>query len=159
MIDLEKDAAIPKNEDLHGIAELAEISKDKTPKVYIATIWLGVESESFDIENIIKVKDLGFGIRDIEFKIKVKKVLKEIIGEISYYPPKYCAKKTNGIRAYKLIRNKQEVNLKKITSIIYEAKLLNFNPPFITIKLTVSEGSYIRSIAQIITKKLNFFGT
>ena len=24
MIDLEKDAAVPKNEDLHGIAELAE---------------------------------------------------------------------------------------------------------------------------------------
>ena len=138
----------------------------KTPKIYIATIWIGAESKSLDIENIIRIQDLGlrveslgFRIKDIGFRKEVESVLKEIVGKISYYPPAFSAKKINGKRAYELARNDLEVNLKKITSTIYEAKLLNFNPPFITIKLSVSEGSYIRSIAQIILKRLNIYGT
>jgi len=138
----------------------------KTPKVYIATIWLGVESKSYDIENIIRIQDLGlrfenlgFRIKDLGFKDEIERVLKELVGKISYYPPIFSAKKINGKKAYELARNDKEVNLKKITSTIYETKLLNYNPPFITIKLSVSEGSYIRSIAQIILKKLNSFGT
>ena len=131
----------------------------KTPKIYIATIWLGAESKSLDIENIIRVEDLGFRVKDIGFRDEVENVLNDIIGEVSYYPPIFSAKKINGKRAYELARNNLEVNLKKITSNIYEAKLLNYNPPFITIKLSVSEGSYIRSIAQIILDRLNIFGT
>ena len=126
----------------------------KTPKVYRATMWFGVESESFDIENVISIKN----IEPINLK-NIESVLNSIVGEITYVPPKYSAKKVNGKKAYTLARENKEVNLKKIKSTIYNVKLINYNHPFLTYEIEVSEGAYIRSIAQIIAKKLGIKAT
>ena len=42
---------------------------------------------------------------------------------------------------------------------IYETKFISYRHPFITFETTVSEGSYIRSYAQILLEKLNRVGT
>lgn len=126
----------------------------KTPKNYTATIWLGAQSSSLDIENIISIEETN----KLHEKI-VLETLEDIKGELSYLPPKYSAKKIDGQRAYTLARNDIDFELKKITSTIYDIKLINYNHPYITFNITVSEGAYIRSIAQIILEKLNTVGT
>lgn len=126
----------------------------KTPKTYKAVIWLGVESESFDIEQIKRIELVN--------EINKEKILNELNllkGEIEYIPPKFSAKKINGKRAYELARNGVEVELNKTKMTIFDTKFVLYNHPFITFEVTVSEGTYVRSFAQILLEKLNSFGT
>lgn len=126
----------------------------KTPKSYRATIWLGTLSDSLDIENIISIND--------EKKLDIKCIEKEVenlVGIHEYYPPKFSAKKIDGKRAYDLAREGKEVEMKKSSMTIYDTKLISYNHPFLTFESTVSEGSYIRSLAQILLERLNSKGT
>ncbi|MFY4806460.1 tRNA pseudouridine(55) synthase TruB [Aliarcobacter butzleri] len=126
----------------------------KTPKTYKAVIWLGVESESFDIEQIKRIELVN--------EINKEKILNELNllkGEIEYIPPKFSAKKIDGKRAYELARNGVEVELNKTKMTIFDTKFVLYNHPFITFEVTVSEGAYVRSFAQILLEKLNSFGT
>ena len=126
----------------------------KTPKTYKAVIWLGAQSESFDIEKVISV-DMAekIDIEDIKFQ------LDSLHGDLEYTPPKFSAKKVDGVRAYELARMGEEVELNKCKMYIYDTKFISYIHPFITFETTVSEGSYIRSFAQILLEKLNRVGT
>ncbi len=126
---------------------------DKTPKSYRATLWLGANSPSLDIENIDSIMDVEPFSTEV-----IKEALASLKGELTYYPPKYSAKKIGGKRAYELAREGKDVELKTITSIIYEVKLINYSHPFIHFEATVSEGAYIRSLGAIISEKLGVDG-
>ncbi|MEA3352691.1 MAG: tRNA pseudouridine(55) synthase TruB [Campylobacterota bacterium] len=126
----------------------------KTPKSYRATIFLGAQSESLDNENIYDIKD----IPKLD-ELNIKKQLQSLLGTLEYLPPKYSAKKIDGQRAYSLAREGIDFDLKKITSEVYDLKFINYCHPFITFDITVSEGSYIRSMAQILLERLGKVGT
>ncbi|MCR1816117.1 tRNA pseudouridine(55) synthase TruB [Aliarcobacter butzleri] len=126
----------------------------KTPKTYKAVIWLGVKSKSLDIEEIESI--------DLIDKLDKSHIIKELNllkGEIEYIPPKFSAKKIDGKRAYELARNGIEVELNKTKMTIFDTKFVLYNHPFVTFEVTVSEGTYVRSFAQILIEKLNSFGT
>ncbi|MBU3014557.1 tRNA pseudouridine(55) synthase TruB [Poseidonibacter lekithochrous] len=126
----------------------------KTPKTYKAVIWLGVESDSFDIENVTSINEAK--------KLDKQTIIKEIEklkGEIEYTPPKFSAKKIDGKRAYDLAREGIDFEMKKSIMNIIDTKFVNYNHPFVTFEASVSEGSYIRSLAQILCERLNTNGT
>lgn len=126
----------------------------KAPKTYRATLWLGAESETLDIEKVTSVEEV------LPFcESTIINELNSLIGEITYLPPKYSAKKIDGVRAYTLARKGKEVDLKYLTSFVYDAKLIHYNHPFITFEITISEGGYIRSMAQILSQKLGLVGS
>lgn len=127
---------------------------NKTPKSYKATLWLGANSPSLDIEKIDSIKTL-----EAFDENRIKDVLSSLQGELTYYPPKFCAKKINGKRAYELARAGEEVDLKTITSTIYDIKLINYNHPFVHFEAKVSEGTYIRSLGALVADKLGVEGT
>lgn len=126
----------------------------KTPKTYRATIWLGANSDSLDIENITSINDT----KKLDTQT-LQNNLQDLLGEQQYLPPKYSAKKIDGKRAYDLARSGEEFELKKITSSIYDVKFMSYCHPFITFDITVSEGAYIRSIAQIFLDSIGYEGT
>jgi len=127
---------------------------DKTPKSYRATLWLGARSDTLDIEHIAHLQEVeAFGKQHID------EVLQSFVGRIAYLPPKYSAKKINGQRAYDLARAGKEIELKKIQSTIYSIKLLHYSHPFVHFEATVSEGTYIRSLGQLIANKLGVDAT
>ncbi|MCG3681189.1 tRNA pseudouridine(55) synthase TruB [Aliarcobacter butzleri] len=126
----------------------------KTPKTYKAVIWFGVKSKSLDIEEIESIN-----LIDKLDKSHIIKELNLLKGEIEYIPPKFSAKKIDGKRAYELARNGVEVELNKTKMTIFDTKFVLYNHPFITFEVTVSEGTYVRSFAQILLEKLNSFGT
>ncbi len=126
----------------------------KTPKTYKAVVWLGAQSESFDIEKVISV-DLVEKINEDD----IKSQLNSLVGELEYVPPKFSAKKIDGVRAYELARQGHDVELNKCKMNIYNTKFISYRHPFITFETTVSEGSYIRSFAQILLEKLGTVGT
>jgi len=127
----------------------------KTPKTYRTTIWLGATSNSLDNENIT--------IEQLQpTKLKENKIIlaiKELVGSLEYLPPKYSAKKIDGKRAYDLARAGEDFAMKMVKSQVYDVKFINYSHPFITFDITVSEGSYIRSIAQILLERLDSVGT
>jgi tRNA pseudouridine55 synthase len=127
---------------------------DKTPKSYKATLWLGANSPSLDIEKVDSIKEVEAFEEE-----QIKDTIASLLGELTYYPPKFCAKKINGKRAYELARAGEEVALKTITSTIYDIKLLNYNHPFVHFEAKVSEGTYIRSLGALIADKLGVDGT
>jgi tRNA pseudouridine55 synthase len=126
----------------------------KTPKTYKATLFLGAYSETLDIEKISKVTKVETFNLDT-----IIKVLKSFKGKIIQIPPKYSAKKINGIRAYDLAREGVEIDIKKIEVEIFDIKLLNYSHPFLTFEAKVSEGTYIRSLGRDIGEKLGVDGS
>ena len=127
---------------------------EKAPKVYKAVIWLGVSSESLDIE---RIQNIGFQKKlDTDF---IKKEIEKLKGEIEYIPPKFSAKRVNGQKAYEIAREGLEFELKSSIMNVFDIKFIRYNHPFISFEVKVSEGSYIRSLAQIFLKNIGCVGT
>lgn len=113
-------------------------------KEYIVKAKLHYFSESYDEgEEIIKLKNSKKVTK--EELLETLNIIKNIKEQL---PPKFSAKKINGIRAYKLARENKEVKLNKITIEIFNLELLDFNYEKQTfkIKCLVSKGTYIRSL-------------
>ncbi len=125
----------------------------KTPKVYIATLMLGANSPTLDIEQIENIQYITKFDEN-----QIQEVLNSFIGKQTQIPPKYSAKKINGKKAYELARLNQEINLKEIEIEIFNIELIKYNHPFLTFKAEVSEGTFIRSLGKDIAKKLNTTG-
>lgn len=127
---------------------------DKTPKRYRATLWLGAYSPTLDIEGIERIDATGpIG------ENRIKEALESLRGEITYTPPKYSAKHVDGERAYELARAGVDFDLPMITSTVYDIALVHYRHPFVTFEATVSEGSYIRSIGEMIAAALGCAGS
>jgi tRNA pseudouridine55 synthase len=83
------------------------------------------------------------------------KVLDSFKGTISQTPPTFSAIKVNGVRAYKLARQNQEVKLKARVVTVKSLELIDYSYPMAEIKTTVSSGTYIRSLVEDIGLALN----
>ncbi len=125
----------------------------KYPKTYRTTIWLGAQSASLDIERITKIRHIPpFSLEHVE------QTLQSFIGEFTYIPPIFSAKKIAGKRAYQAAAKGEEIELPPVTSQIYDIRLLAYRHPFLSIEATVSEGTYIRSLGEHIAKALGCEG-
>lgn len=113
-------------------------------KEYIVEAKLHYFSDSYDEgEKIIKLQNSKKVTK--EELLETLNIIKNIKEQL---PPKFSAKKINGIRAYKLARENKEVKLNKIAIEIFNLELLDFNYEKQTfkIKCLVSKGTYIRSL-------------
>lgn len=115
----------------------------KLDKIYEATIKLGQTSTTGDTEGeITEISDLVPTIQDIE------KVLKKFTGEITQRPPIFSAIKIDGQRAYKLARNGKQIEMPERQVTIFELDLMDYSYPELKIRVHVSSGTYIRSLAE-----------
>jgi tRNA pseudouridine55 synthase len=119
-------------------------------KEYVATLQLGATTPSFDLEHPI---DATYPTEHIT-RERVEEVLRGFIGSIEQVPPAYSACKIEGERAYNLARNGEEVKLKAKTLVIDELELLDYQLPYITIRVVCSKGTYIRALARDIGQAL-----
>lgn len=126
----------------------------KSPKIYKATIWLGANSKSLDNENIDKIDILREFPKEI-----LDKTCDNLQGILEFIPPKFSAKKINGIRAYQKARNGENFELPKSKMEIFYAKIINYSHPFLSVEISLSEGGYVRSWAEIFAKNLNINAT
>lgn len=127
---------------------------DKGKKTYIATMWLGAKSQSMDNQNISEVAIIKpFVLSSIEIARSF------LLGDVEYVPPKYSAKHVNGERAYDLARRGIEFELKPTKMHVYESEILSYSHPFLTFRITLSEGGYVRSYANLLAKKLGVNAT
>lgn len=129
-----------------------EIEKlQATKKEYIADIFLGATTPSFDLETEVNNQ---FPTEHITNELVIN-TLKEFEGEQEQTPPSYSAKWVDGQRAYKKAHKGIEVKMKPAIVNIHEIELLEYNFPIIKIRINCSKGTYIRSLANDIGKALN----
>lgn len=122
---------------------------DKTPKSYRATLWLGADSDTLDIEAVKHIEETS----ELDEEV-VRKAVASLQGELSYHPPIFSAKRIDGRRAYDLAREGKAFELNTVHSTIHAISLINYAHPFITFEATVSEGTYIRSLGRLISERL-----
>lgn len=123
----------------------------KLNKVYEATIRLGAISTTGDPEGEIQESKK---LTDPPLRTKVEIVLKSFVGKIEQTPPSFSAIKINGQRAYKLARRGEKIQMPTRKVQIYEIKILEYSYPILKISCHVSSGTYIRTLAEDIGKKL-----
>ncbi len=130
----------------------------KSKKEYIATIVLGLESDTCDATGKIKKNRVQKWPR----KKEILQTVKSFKGEIFQTPPVFSAIKISGMPAYKLARQGKKPAIKPKKVSIFEIKLLSFKRKKdlveLNIKMLVSSGFYVRSFANDLGKTLKTGG-
>lgn len=135
-------------------------------KSYLATIVIGKEYDTLDLEgNLIredKITKEDFN----NIKQNIDQVLNSLIGPLMQIPPIYSSLKYQGKKLYEYARNNNPkidelVNKKKREVIIHSIEKikdieLHNDECLLTIKLRVSKGTYIRSLSKTIGDKLGY---
>ena len=127
-------------------------------KEYEVLLQLGTKTDTADAEGkIIEEKDVNIDFLSEE---NVKKVLSTFLGKQKQMPPMYSAIKVNGKKLYQYARQGQEVEIKPREIEIYEIKLTNLDKKQKQISLVVScsKGTYIRSLCEDIADRLGTVG-
>lgn len=139
------------------LGEATKIARflEDLPKEYIGTFKLGILTDTLDIKGKILERT---PVPDLT-PDRVKEVIKRFKGEIYQTPPAFSALSRGGVRLYKLARAGIRVKPKPRLVKIHKIELLEFNPPFLTIRVLVSKGTYIRSLIRDIGETLGTFAT
>ena len=122
-------------------------------KVYEATLKLGFTSTTGDPEGEI-TETINTPATNHPKKSDISSVVSSFIGKITQTPPRFSAVKINGERAYKLARKGEDFEIPSREVEIYSIDILKFDYPELSIRCHVSSGTYIRTLAEDIGKKL-----
>jgi tRNA pseudouridine55 synthase len=121
----------------------------KLDKSYDATLRLGATSTTGDPEGeITPVSDRQPTLEELQAALEAFR------GEITQTPPSYSAIKIDGVRAYKLAREGKEVDMPSRQVMIHELDLISYAYPNVQIHTHVGSGTYIRTLAEDIGRKL-----
>ena len=118
-------------------------------KEYEATIRLGISTDTDDSEGRVITSN------NTEISIEtLLEILDQFRGEQTQIPPKYSAIKIQGRKLYDYARKGEEIDIQPRKVTIHFLEILEFEYPILQIKLKVSKGTYIRSIARDLGHKL-----
>ena len=127
-------------------------------KIYETTIQLGKETDTADSEGkIIEEKKVE---KETLKEDNIRENLKKFIGKQQQLPPIYSAIKVNGKKLYEYARKGEKVEIQPRNIEIYNLDLININEKEqqITLRVSCSKGTYIRSLCEDIAKSLNTVG-
>jgi tRNA pseudouridine55 synthase len=119
-------------------------------KVYQATMRLGVETDTQDLTGGV-VKRCSVPEFEPEF---IKKVAHKFVGEIEQVPPLFSAVNYRGKRAYELARKGIKMDLQKRRVEVHSLEITSIDLPDVTMKVTCSRGTYVRSLAADLGREL-----
>ena len=124
-------------------------------KGYSVKFKLGIKTTTYDLEGeILEERDTSF-LKEEE----VKNVINSFKGEYLQVPPMFSALKKNGVRLHELARKGIEVEREGRNITIYNIENINIDLPYVSMDVTCSKGTYIRSLCYDIGEKLNVFAT
>lgn len=119
-------------------------------KQYRGTCKLGVTTTSADAEGeVLERKPVGEYTRE-----QVEAVLAQFTGEIEQIPPMHSAIKVNGQPLYKLAHQGKEIAREPRRITIYSLDLVSLEGDELVLDVRCSKGTYVRTLAEDIGKKL-----
>ena len=123
-------------------------------KRYFVKGKLGEISDTGDSDGEISMYKSTKGVDEAA----VKETLKRYTGVISQIPPMYSALKKNGIPLYKLARKGIEIERQPREVSIYEIKFISLEDDIVSLEVSCSKGTYIRTLIEDIGRDLNCGG-
>ena len=120
-------------------------------KEYIAKVKLGIKTDTYDITGEVLEESNNYSLT----KEKLIETLNSFKGEYEQVVPIYSSVKVNGKKLYEYARSKESVELPKHLVKINSIELIDLNNDNFTFKVTVSSGTYIRSLINDIGNSLN----
>lgn len=140
-----------------GIGSYTKIGnylKDDT-KEYIAEVLIGTSTDTYDITGNILKKEENYNLN----KKTLEETLSSFKGKYLQEVPIYSAVKVGGRKLYDYARKGEKVSLPKKEVEIFDIKLLNTykkeEKNYFKFKVSVSKGTYIRSLINDLSKKIN----
>jgi tRNA pseudouridine55 synthase len=128
---------------------IVEFMMDAT-KTYLAEIELGVVTDTYDAEGTIVRRGDSSSVT----LSQLEAILSSFKGTISQIPPPYSAVKHQGKPLYYWARTGIAVAKESRPAEIHELKILDWQPPVVTIEVVCGKGTYIRSLAYDLGEKL-----
>lgn len=122
-------------------------------KTYRAVMLLGITTDTQDLSGKVLTRTQENDMLHINQDMAYAAIM-SYLGTYQQIPPMYSALKVNGKKLYELARAGIEVERKARTVEIEEIHILDINLPEITIEVTCSKGTYIRTLCHDIGQKL-----
>lgn len=119
-------------------------------KRYQAIIRLGGTTDTYDADGKFTPSTDPSNITEAQFE----EALQTFVGEIEQTPPPYSAVKVQGRKAYEMARKGEEVDLEPRKITVHHLEVLEWTPPEVVIDVHCSSGTYVRSLANDLGKKL-----
>lgn len=132
--------------------KVCELLTDKE-KTYRAVLLLGKTTDTQDLTGEV-LKDCAVTCKEQE----VRACIASFIGEIEQVPPMYSALKVNGQKLCDLARRGIEVERKARPVTILEIVIEQIDLPRVTMSVTCSKGTYIRTLCHDIGQQLGCGG-
>ena len=146
---------------LGGATKVSDYAMD-LGKSYRAEVCLGIKTTTEDLTGEVLEE---CNVSDIDIN-KIKDVLQTLIGEIEQTPPIYSAVKVKGKKLYEYARaGKFDVKIPSRKVNIYDVEFIEGsdyyrdNKFYFSINISCGKGTYVRTIATDIGKKLNLPST
>lgn len=115
------------------------------PKTYLATAVLGARTDTDDATGAALPGGPGPVPAD---RAVVAGAVAGFRGKAPQRPPAYSAKKVAGVRSYRRARRGEAVDLAPVEVTVHAIELVDWAPPRVTFRATVSAGTYVRALAR-----------
>ncbi|MGN0917549.1 MAG: tRNA pseudouridine(55) synthase TruB [Oxalobacter sp.] len=132
--------------------EATKFSQDllNADKTYLTIVQLGVCTDTGDTEGKVVSKAQ---VPELTANA-IEQVLDCFRGTIQQVPPMYSALKRDGKPLYEYARQGIELEREAREVIIHELALVEWQPPYLTLSVTCSKGTYIRVLGEDIGKAI-----
>jgi tRNA pseudouridine55 synthase len=117
-------------------------------KEYIAEVKFGETTDTYDLEG--KITATSDRIPSLD---QIEVALHSFQGEVMQIPPMFSAKKIGGKKLYDLARKGEEIERKPV-KVVMQIDLIDYQAPYLKIRVKASKGTYIRSLAYDLGEKL-----
>lgn len=132
--------------------KLCELLTDKS-KTYRAVMLLGRETDTQDTGGIVLAEYPVEVTAD-----QVERAIMSFLGPYQQIPPMYSALKVNGKKLYELARAGKEIERQPRPVEILDIKVVGIELPRVTMEISCSKGTYIRTLCYDIGRQLGCGG-
>lgn len=145
-----------------GAARLNELVHAELPKTYVAKGILGIEKDTGDLEGKTLQEDASPYLTqtisqfDVSF---VEKLLRDkFLGQYWQAPHQFSAAKYEGRALHQWARDGIQIKKEKVERFIHSLEVVSYQFPYLTIRVKVSSGTYIRTLFSEISNLLGTVG-
>lgn len=126
-------------------------------KEYAGEIVLGFSTDTYDITGKSAQPEI-LPAPEIDID-RIRSIAGQFVGRIEQVPPRFSALKKAGRRLYQLSRQNEPVEIAPRWVVIKSFEIEEFDPPIIRFRALVGQGTYLRSLAHDLGRRLGCGGT
>lgn len=130
------------------------------PKIYTGTIRLGIATDTYDATG--QAQETARSAENQRVRspdtLEVSRTIQSFVGTFVQQPPPFSAKKVNGVRAYRLARQKKPVTPKAVEVTVHNIDIISIVGNCLRCRVNCEPGFYMRSLAHDLGQALNCGG-